>query len=954
MSIIVNVINQKMYVSSHVDELIAGSQNFVKFKFNLDEEWENLVAFAQFQQNGIAYNQYLDDKNTVYLPSEICAGFCTLMLYGSYDKAIGTTNCLTLKIGKNMLIEDAESTEISESLYTQLVTQVQNTQVRLNNLIASEGTSSDTEIIDARVDFQGTTWDTIGNAIRGATQVANRATYIIGIKTDGTINRTMSDIQTAYLAGKNVVLYDNGYVAALEGIAKADPQETGAENFIYTFRCHDKNGNQRVYTISNPNKLECSVKNLRADTPPCNYSNFSIFRSFGVIGDSLSRGVYINENGQPVEDLNQSWGHYLANICNNQHISLGFSGATTSTWLRDRLETMKASDCEVYILALGYNDSVDYNVPLGSLDDINVNDETEDSDGVLQPYGSYYFNVAKILRKIHGYHPKSKTFVLTNPSFEDREGASVEQYNKALREIVAKCGQDYGAYLVDLESTYDYIFQMTEKDRELHHFHPQLYNYFAQVIAAAIGNVMMHNSSAFEDFLNRPYVEEKYIPNTYSVNLFNVFDSRNRIYAYIDVETIYDDNGNVIRKGPIYSPYPNDWLGVTHPIKLTAGTTYKAVHANQMGGIFRVGRVDVHGNLIQVYSTSEDGSSNSPYITIEQDADGDKYLVFNAPRDGLYAFHFAPIYEDGLESSEAFMLCKYDDFPTRKNENGILEYIPYQIMLDEKIDASNVIGLPASSVDNDECTFYVNMTPISESAATSDKTFEEITEAHNSGKNVKCKLDTYVLPLCFINNVQVIFGGATSNLTVFVTQDSNDTVEHSVAELAFKAEVPTIEEFNALAGKVESLPSGGSGGNITYYETSFVLEEDVNKIAFMLPVDAVKFYIWKLSYRIPNTGVTGKRTVYLNFGGGFANLGALNNFGCVSLSGIRHIPNHFAVGSIGRDDDHIEHCSAGFGSGSGNMDAEEGRTDVSIETPNKDELPFPTGTEVWFWGLYRT
>ena len=131
-------------------------------------------------------------------------------------------------------------------------------------------------------------------------------------------------------------------------------------------------------------------------------------------------------------------------------------------------------------------------------------------------------------------------------------------------------------------------------------------------------------------------------------------------------------------------------------------------------------------------------------------------------------------------------------------------------------------------------------------------------------------------------------------------------------------------------------------------------EQDVKKITFTLPVDAVKFYIWKLSYRIPNTGVTGKRTVYLNFGGGFANLGALNNFGCVSLSGIRHIPNHFAVGSIGRDDDHIEHCSAGFGSGSGNMDAEEGRTDVSIETPNKDELPFPTGTEVWFWGLYRT
>lgn len=121
-----------------------------------------------------------------------------------------------------------------------------------------------------------------------------------------------------------------------------------------------------------------------------------------------------------------------------------------------------------------------------------------------------------------------------------------------------------------------------------------------------------------------------------------------------------------------------------------------------------------------------------------------------------------------------------------------------------------VHGKFPSSADGN--VFYVNMTPISESEAKSDKTFEEITEAHNSGKNVKCKLDTYVLPLCFITNVQVIFGGATSNLTTFVTQYSNNTVEHSVAELAFKSVVPTIEEFNSLANQVENLSSGESGG----------------------------------------------------------------------------------------------------------------------------------------------
>ena len=121
MSILVNVINQKMVMSSCNTELIAGSQQFVKFRFNLDEDWDELVAFAQFRQGSNAYNQYLDEDNCVYLPPEIGVGTCTLMLYGSYDKTIGTTNYLTFKVGENILISDANSVEISEPLYNQLI-----------------------------------------------------------------------------------------------------------------------------------------------------------------------------------------------------------------------------------------------------------------------------------------------------------------------------------------------------------------------------------------------------------------------------------------------------------------------------------------------------------------------------------------------------------------------------------------------------------------------------------------------------------------------------------------------------------------------------------------------------------------------------------------------------------------------------------------------------------------
>ena len=71
MSILVNVVGQKMLVSSGMENVVAGSQKFVKFRFNLSEEWDGLLVFAQFTQHGKAYNQYLDEENVAYLPPEI-------------------------------------------------------------------------------------------------------------------------------------------------------------------------------------------------------------------------------------------------------------------------------------------------------------------------------------------------------------------------------------------------------------------------------------------------------------------------------------------------------------------------------------------------------------------------------------------------------------------------------------------------------------------------------------------------------------------------------------------------------------------------------------------------------------------------------------------------------------------------------------------------------------------
>lgn len=125
MDIKVNVDKQKLKVATNLKTYVSGTQEFIKFTFNfVDNSWDNLTTFAQFKQGSNAYNKYLDENNSVYLPSEIQAGECELILSGTHQNVIAVTGCLKLKIEENYLVSDAQSTEISNSLYNQLVTKI--------------------------------------------------------------------------------------------------------------------------------------------------------------------------------------------------------------------------------------------------------------------------------------------------------------------------------------------------------------------------------------------------------------------------------------------------------------------------------------------------------------------------------------------------------------------------------------------------------------------------------------------------------------------------------------------------------------------------------------------------------------------------------------------------------------------------------------------------------------
>lgn len=128
MDILVNVVNQRLKIQTNLKTYVEGTQNFIRFHFNLPSEWDNLSTFAQFGQNGTTYDAWLDEDNCVYLPSEIVAGTCTLLLGGYNESVIGYTNNVVLTIEENICDDNAINPDITEPLIHKLVTDIADLQ----------------------------------------------------------------------------------------------------------------------------------------------------------------------------------------------------------------------------------------------------------------------------------------------------------------------------------------------------------------------------------------------------------------------------------------------------------------------------------------------------------------------------------------------------------------------------------------------------------------------------------------------------------------------------------------------------------------------------------------------------------------------------------------------------------------------------------------------------------
>lgn len=266
-----------------------------------------------------------------------------------------------------------------------------------------------------------------------------------------------------------------------------------------------------MFSKENINKsiadLNERISSLEADnTSLFEDTEFALFHTFGVIGDSLSVGHTVSKDGQTVEGRNiyYSWGQYLARRLGNNCLNFGRSGVTSKLWMSTSEQYCypRLIDpnnlCQAYIIALGANDA---SMTLGSIADVNFSDMTQNAD---TEYGWY----AKVINAVRTIAPNAPIFLFTLPYPRNSDDNI-----KAINEMIRVFGSDrthFGKiFVVDLDANYNEYFKNGKLLNQIGntgwHLTSLGYMYASHVNQKALSKVIADNYSDFQDVFTLPY-----------------------------------------------------------------------------------------------------------------------------------------------------------------------------------------------------------------------------------------------------------------------------------------------------------------------------------------------------------------------------------------------------------------------------------------------------------------
>lgn len=233
-----------------------------------------------------------------------------------------------------------------------------------------------------------------------------------------------------------------------------------------------------------------------------------IFRTIACVGDSLASGEFESlnaKNERGYHDMyDYSWGQYIARAAGTKVYNFSRGGMTASEYMNSWGAVNGVWDaekaCQAYIFALGVNDVLNQRQPVGSADDIDL----ENPENNAKTFAGYF---GKVLSGYKAIQPKARFFLITMPRENDAEERDMlkKAHAKLLHDIAEKYEFTYVIDLYEYAPVYDSEFK--KNFFMSGHMNAQGYLFTAQMVMSYID---WYIRSSPEDFTQVPFIGTPY------------------------------------------------------------------------------------------------------------------------------------------------------------------------------------------------------------------------------------------------------------------------------------------------------------------------------------------------------------------------------------------------------------------------------------------------------------
>lgn len=225
-----------------------------------------------------------------------------------------------------------------------------------------------------------------------------------------------------------------------------------------------------------------------------------IFRTAGVVGDSLSSGCmeYKDSSGNALgyDRYAFSWIQQMRGICGfdkAENFSVG--GLTSKTFWTTQSQKVKNlredganHKCQLYFIALGVNDIADTTMDVGTPNDISNDNST-----------TFYGYYSRIIKLIQNQQPKARIFLVGLPNHNKMTiwGKRFKDFKNAIADMPNHFSFVYYLNLYEYEKPYDSEFQKIY----FNGFHENALGYArtAWVISSYVDWYIRHNYEEFRE-----------------------------------------------------------------------------------------------------------------------------------------------------------------------------------------------------------------------------------------------------------------------------------------------------------------------------------------------------------------------------------------------------------------------------------------------------------------------